>query len=82
MLMGGGGVETTELLMPASRERKLLNLFPINLGLKWQWSLMTTESLIASDRKIDLIIYKTATHFKKAAKDQILFGFCFDFHLL
>lgn len=44
---------------------------------------MAPESLIASDRKIDLIIDKTAIHLKKkSVKDQILFGFCFDFHLL
>lgn len=66
--MDGGGVEATELLMPASSERKLLNLYPINLDFKWQWSLMTIESLIALDRKIDLIIYKTAIHFKKISK--------------
>lgn len=66
--MDGGGVEATELLMLVSSERKLLNLYRINLDFKWQWSLMTTESLIASDRKIDLIIDKTAIHLKKISK--------------
>lgn len=41
--MDGGGVEATELLMLVSSERKLLNLYRINLDFKWQWSLMTTE---------------------------------------